>query len=114
MKKIFALAMMASLVAINTGQTRADIVVEYTTAGSTSSIAANGNSSGTVTADPLLAGAGLTALTFSTFIFSGFDTASTTFDAAVAANDAWTWGFDVTTPGTSITKSLQALPRLFG
>ncbi|MDA8563705.1 PEP-CTERM sorting domain-containing protein [Mariniblastus sp.] len=102
MRKILSL-MFAALATLGfASQSIGDIVVEYTTAGSTSSIAANSNSSAFVTADDLVAGSGLNEQTFSTFNFTGWDTTSTTFAAAVAANDFWTWGFDVSTPGTSI------------
>lgn len=84
---------------------KAAIILEYTTAASTTSttIAANANTSTTVTADDLTAGSGLTANSGSTYNFRGWDTASTSFADAVAADDIWTWGFDVTTPGTTIT-----------
>jgi len=102
MKKILTLAFAASLVVVTAGQSFASIVVEYTTAGGVNSIAANSNSSATVTPDDLVAGSGLNGTNFSTFNFTGWDTASTSFADAVAADDIWTWGFDVTTANTSI------------
>ena len=79
-----------------------DIIVEYTTAGSTTSLAA-GQADANVAADNLDAGSGLNVQTFSTFNFTGWDTASTTFEQAVAANDFWSWGFDVTAAGAVIS-----------
>ena len=102
MKRFLTLMFVIPTIACFASQSFGEIVVEYTTAGSTSSIAANGNSSALVTADDLVAGSGLNAQTFSTFNFTGWDTASTSFADAVAANDFWSWGFDVTAPSTSI------------
>lgn len=96
---LLSLAMVAALVC---STANADIVVEYTTAGSVTSIAANSNSSSNVTGDALTAGPGLNVQDFSTFNFTGWDTANTDFASAVAAGDFWSWGFDVTSAGTTI------------
>lgn len=56
-----------------------------------------------VTAASLVAGTGLTVNTGSTFNFRTWNTSSTSFEAAVAANDFWSWGFSVAAPSTSIT-----------
>ncbi|MEM6853326.1 MAG: PEP-CTERM sorting domain-containing protein [Planctomycetota bacterium] len=82
----------------------AAVIVQYATAAGSPQSPVVVDSS--VTADNLVAGSGLTALTFSTFNFSGWDTASTSFAAAVAANDFWTWGFDVTGLGAGETLDL--------
>ena len=78
------------------------IVVEYLTAGGTDSIAA-GSADAAVTSDNLVAGGGLNVENFSTFNFSDWDTASASFADAVAADDFWTWGFDVTAPLTTVS-----------
>ncbi|MCG8312110.1 MAG: hypothetical protein MI976_02740 [Pseudomonadales bacterium] len=49
-----------------------------------------------VVADPLTAQAGLVANTGTSFNWRDWDVASTTFEAAVAANDYWSFGFDAT------------------
>lgn len=92
MKKVLSFvfaAMFAASVA------NAAVITQYTTAGSTTSLAASIVDPG-VTADDLVAGSGLNVQTFSTFNFTGWNTTSTSFAAAVAENDFWTWGFDVT------------------
>lgn len=86
---------------LTTSAAQAEVIVQYATAGSVTSLPAVAESAA-VTSDDLVAGSGLTVQTFSTFNFSGWDTASTSFAAAVAANDFHTWGFDVTAPGTTI------------
>lgn len=87
-----ALAAVAAMPAVSAS---GEVIVQYATAGSVTSISpiiANAN----VAADDLTAGPGLNVQTFSTFNFTGWDTASTDFDAAVAAGDFWSWGFEVT------------------
>lgn len=94
-----------SLVAMAIGlmpSARADLVLEYPTAGSVTSLAPSLEATG-VSGDDLTAGSGLAVQTFSTFNFADWDVASTTFGAAVAANDFWSWGFDVTSAVASIT-----------
>ncbi|QDU32218.1 PEP-CTERM motif protein [Poriferisphaera corsica] len=76
------------------GSASAATIVEYSTVAGTS-ISANSNTAAEVSADDLVAGSGLTAQFFSTFNHTDWDPASTTFEAAVAANDYWSWGFDV-------------------
>jgi len=105
-RKLFFLSLAAALLS---SQANADIVVEYTTAGGVTSIAANANTNGNVTADDLVAGSGLNVQNFSTFNFSGWDVGSTSFDAAVAANDFWSWGFSVTNPGVTIDLTDMAI-----
>jgi hypothetical protein len=83
-------------------QVSGDILVQYLTAGSTDTLIPNFVNAA-VSGDNLMSGSGLTQQTFSTFNSQGWDVASTTFEAAVAANDYWSWGFDVTAPGTTIT-----------
>ena len=97
-----ALLSLAMVVALVCSTASADIVVEYTTAGGVQSLRANGNTSSNVVGDALTAGSGLNVTNFSTFNFTGWDTASTSFADAVAANDFWSWGFDVVTAGTTI------------
>ena len=70
-------------------------ILEYTTQAGMS-LVANGNTAAEVTATNMVAGSGLTAQTFSTFNHTGWDTTSTTFEAAVAVNDYGSWGFTVT------------------
>jgi hypothetical protein len=57
---------------------------------------------GAVSANNLNAGPGLGLNTGSTFNFNGWDTASTTFDAAAAAGDFWTFGFSITDPNALV------------
>lgn len=73
----------------------AAILTQYGTAGSTTSLAPHTIISG-ISADNLTAGSGLNVQNYSTFNFSGWDTANTSFSSAVAAGDFWSWGFDVT------------------
>lgn len=89
----------AALVATVATSAQAAVVTQYNTAGGTASLAPFA-ADASVSADNLVAGSGLTTLNFSTFNHSGWDTASTSFGDAVAANDFITWGFDVTSPVT--------------
>ncbi len=76
----------------------ADLIIQYTTVTAVTSmppIATNPAVSG----DNMVAGSGLTPQGASTtWNFNSWNTASTSFAAAVAANDFWRWGFDVTSP----------------
>lgn len=56
-----------------------------------------------VTATDMTAGSGLQLNTGGTFNWNSWDTASTTYDEAVAADDFWTWGFEVTAANVAIT-----------
>jgi hypothetical protein len=84
---------LALAVSAASGAANAALVLQYGTAGSVTSLAPV-FADGAVAADNLVAGPGLTVLNYSTFNFSNWDLASTTFDAAVAADDYWRWGFD--------------------
>ncbi len=73
------------------------IVTEYTTVASTTNPTITaGTVHPNVTAAPLSAGSGITANAGSTWNWRGFNT--TSYAAAVAAGDFWTWGFEVTGP----------------
>ena len=72
------------------------IISEYTTAGSTQELSPN-QSADSITATNLVAGSGLTFQEYSTFNFQGWDISSTSYDLAIAANDFWSWGFEVDT-----------------
>ena len=85
-----------------TSQAFGAIIVQYDAASPNTYTVAPVITDASVAGDNLVAGAGLTSTNFSTFNFTGFDVASTSFADAVAANDAWTWGFDVTAPATTI------------
>ena len=89
------------IIALSITSVNAAVIVEYGTAGSTTSLAATTVDAGVV-ADNLEAGPGLNVQNFSTFNFTGWDTGSTDFAAAVAANDFWTWGFDVNSVGMTL------------
>ena len=80
---------------------QAETIVEYQTAGGVNPLAAS-IVNPAVSADGLTGGSGLGLQFFSTFNFNDWDTASTSFADAVAANDFYSWGFDVTAPGTTI------------
>lgn len=73
----------------------ADIIVQYPTAGSTTSLAPDVVNAA-VTADNLEAGAGIGVQNFSTFNFNDWDPANISFADAVADDEVFTWGFDVT------------------
>ncbi len=64
--------------------------------GSTTSQAANFEGAG-ITADNLVAGAGLDVRADSTFNFDDWDVGSTSAADALVAEDFWTWGFTSTT-----------------
>ncbi|MEM6655654.1 MAG: hypothetical protein AAF596_07625 [Planctomycetota bacterium] len=91
-------ALSAALVAV-VGTANAAIIVQYPTAGSVTSLAAE-IVDPSVTADDLTAGSGLAVNTFSTFNFDGYDTDNTSFADAVADDEVFLWGFDVTSPVT--------------
>ncbi len=95
MKKSYLAAACAALFAVPAAN--AVTVLEYQTAASTSNATLTPSiADSSITADLMTAGSGLTANNGSTWNWKGWDTASTSFDAAVGANDYWTWGFDVT------------------
>jgi hypothetical protein len=75
-------------------------IVQYGSANTTSLAPAVVD--GAVSANNLNAGPGLGLNTGSTFNFNGWDTASTTFDAAAAAGDFWTFGFSITDPNALV------------
>lgn len=70
-------------------------VVQYGTAGSVTSLAPEVVDP-SVSGDDLSAGSGLAVNNFSTFNFDGYDTDNTSFADAVADDEIWTFGFDVT------------------
>ncbi|MEM1271883.1 MAG: PEP-CTERM sorting domain-containing protein [Bacteroidota bacterium] len=75
----------------------ASVILQYATAGSTSTLSPVIADPG-IAADDLQAGTGIVAQTFSTFNFNDWDTDNTSFADAVADDEVWTWGFDVTSP----------------
>lgn len=83
---------------------RADVIVQYNTAGGTTSLAPFAVDA-SVSADNLEAGSGIDVLNFSTFNFTNWDPANTSYSDAVADDEKWTWGFDVTAVATDITLS---------
>ena len=94
-KGIFSTALVGAAVFTVAGVAQADVIVQYGTAGSTTSLAPVVVAP-EVTADNLVAGTGIDVQAFSTFNFSNWDPANTSFADAVAADEVWTWGFDVT------------------
>ena len=103
MKKMF-LAICVVAMAAFSGSAKADIVVDYIPADGTTGFSLPTNSvADGVSATPITAAAGLNDATGSTFNFSGWDTASTDFDAAVAANDFWSWSFTVDSGTVELT-----------
>lgn len=100
-QSIFAILSVGVLLS---SQGNAAIVVDYIPAdGSTGFSLPTNSSNAAVTATAITAGAGLTDAAGSTFNFSGWDTASTTFDAAVAANDFWSWGITLNSGSLEFT-----------
>ena len=75
----------------------ADIIVEYEPVdNSRANRSLSGtNVSGFVTADDLTAGLGLAGKKTSGWKWIEWDSASTSFADAVAAEDVWTWGYDI-------------------
>lgn len=98
MKKILLLTSLACGLA---STMNADIIVQYYTAGD--AFLPPDLTAPSVTADNFAPGSGLLINSYSTFNTGDWDIASTTFSDAVAANDFWSWGFDVTSPGVTIT-----------
>ena len=85
------------LLALAVSNARADLILEYQTAPSTTNaMLAPSIENLAVSGDHLSAGSGLSPKTGSTWNWTSWDTASTSFGAAVATDDFWTWGFDVT------------------
>jgi hypothetical protein len=73
----------------------ADLIIQYSTANGVTSMAPVATNAA-VTGDNMIAGSGLTIQTGgATWNFRDWNLASTSFAAAVAANDFWSWGFDV-------------------
>lgn len=70
------------------------VIVQYGSANTTSLAPAVVD--GSVSAANLEAGPGLGLNTGSTFNFNSWDVSSTTFEAAAAAGDVWTFGFSIT------------------
>lgn len=70
-------------------------IVQYGTAGSTTSLAPN-TIAPEVSGDDLTAGAGINVLSFSTFNFNGWETDNTSFSDAIADDEYFRWGFTVT------------------
>lgn len=87
-------------------QANAAIVVQYGTAGSTTSLAPVIADSG-VTADNLEAGPGIDVNNFSTFNFGNWDPANTSFADAVADDEFWTFGFDALTDISLTTMDIR-------
>lgn len=95
MKNKYVTCLGAALLASGASAAYSTTLLQYPTAGSTTSLSP-AIVDPSISGDDLTAGSGLTVQDFSTFNFSGWDPASTSFADAVAANDFWTWGFDVT------------------
>lgn len=80
---------------------KGDIILEYGTAGSTTSLVPLA-SDPVVTADNLEAGTGIDVQNFSTFNFTNWDPGNTSYADALADDEIWTWGFVVTTADRQI------------
>lgn len=100
MKRFAIAALIAGLSAA--GSAQAAVIVQYDGASPNTTSVAAVAADASVSADNLTAGSGLNTTNFSTFNFTGWDTTSTSFADAVAANDFWAWGFDVTAAATTI------------
>ena len=90
MKTFGAAALLAGATAANAAS---ELVLQYGTAGSTTSLAPYYENSA-ISAYNLEMGPGLTANTYSTFNSYDWDTANTDYASAVAAGDYWSFGFD--------------------
>lgn len=76
---------------------RADIILEYNTAASTTNASLSPtNVNANVSGDSMVTGGGLAANAGSTWNWRGWDTDNLSFGDAVADGDTWLWGFDVT------------------
>lgn len=82
----------ASILAASALSANATVLVQYGTAGSTTSLAPV-TVNAAVSAANLNAGSGIDVLAFSTFNFTNWDPANTSFADAVADDEVWTWGF---------------------
>ncbi len=90
------LVLASAITAMSAGaQAAPELLLQYGTQGGTASLAPY-YANAAVSADNLVAGPGLDVQNYSTFNMAGWDTESTDFDAAVAAGDFWTFGFDAT------------------
>lgn len=87
-----ALAAAATLAAASA---QAGLVLQYGTAGNTTSLAP-AVVDASVSGDNLTAGTGIDVQNFSTFNFTNWNPANTSFADAVADDEIWQWGFDVT------------------
>lgn len=89
--------------ALGLGGTSADaaVIVQYGSAGSTTSLAPF-STDPTVSGANLDAGSGIDVQNFSTYNFTNWDPTNTSFAAAVAADETWTWGFTVTDAAATI------------
>jgi endonuclease I len=90
------LGMAATFAAFLTPLLHGNIILEYGTAGSTTSLAPLA-SDPVVTPGNLEAGTGINVQAFSTFNFTSWDPANTSYAEALADDEVWTWGFTVTT-----------------
>lgn len=103
MKRLLVIAMGILLLA---GTASADLLVQYGTAGSTTSLAP-AFADGTVVADNLVAGSGIDVQDFSTFNFTNWDPANTSFEDALTDNEYWTFGFDALTDISLTTMDIR-------
>lgn len=86
------LAMILSL-GLFSGAEASTVLVQYGTAGSTTSLAP-AIVDASVSADNLVAGTGIDVQTFSTFNFTNWDPSNTSFSDAVVDDEFWSFGFD--------------------
>ncbi len=81
---------------VGAGSSVGEVLVQYDAANNSVTSMAPVVESSAVSGDDMVAGSGLGAQSGSTWNFRDWDTASNSFAAAVAADDFWRWGFDVT------------------
>lgn len=95
--------LLSSLLApmLMTSAAQAVTIVQYGTAGSTTSLAPF-EVAPEVSGDDLTAGAGIDVQAFSTFNFSNWDPTNTSFDDAIADDEFFRWGFTVSDALASI------------
>lgn len=93
-----------SLAICSTAAVDAAVIFDYVSVGSNSNATISAtNVDASVTADVLATGGGLNPNSTTTYNWRGWDIASTSYEAAVAAGDSFTWGFDVTAQWTTVT-----------
>lgn len=76
---------------------KAVLIVEHQSAGSNTNLTLAASAADpAISASPFAAGSGIDAIGIGTYNFNGWDTGNTSFAEAVADDEVFTWGFEVT------------------